>query len=298
MSRYTYLLDPGHGGIIDGVYQTSGKRSPEWDDREFPDGSPYVLYEGVNNRDVVNRILNALSALNISTKDIVDSESDIGLTERSNRANELHKESPCVLISIHSNAYGSGWTSPTGIDIFIYNGSVSEATKNMQTVFCDKVKAAMNGMTEWRGAKAENFAILRQSNCSSILIEGGFHSNKDEVKLMLTEEWKEPFVQSIVDAIQYVEENGLGGTPTEAVDEADPTSFTIPARGYFKNGDRGPEVKQIQEALDARGCWTYHTFTEYYGDVTEAAVKEYQSSAGLTVDGLVGTATLSALGLI
>ena len=37
MSRYTWLLDPGHGGIIDGVYQTAGKRSPI-----FPDGS--VLY--------------------------------------------------------------------------------------------------------------------------------------------------------------------------------------------------------------------------------------------------------------
>ena len=39
MSQYTWLLDPGHGGIIDGVYQTAGKRSPK-----FPDGS--VLYEG------------------------------------------------------------------------------------------------------------------------------------------------------------------------------------------------------------------------------------------------------------
>ena len=28
MSRYTWLLDAGHGGIIDGVYQTAGKRSP------------------------------------------------------------------------------------------------------------------------------------------------------------------------------------------------------------------------------------------------------------------------------
>ena len=50
MSKYIWLLDPGHGGLIDGVYQTRGKRSPP-----FADGS--ILYEGVFNRDVVSRIL-------------------------------------------------------------------------------------------------------------------------------------------------------------------------------------------------------------------------------------------------
>ena len=54
MSRYTWLLDPGHGGFIDGVYQTAGKRSPE-----FPDGSR--LYEGEFNRDVVSRIMDLCS---------------------------------------------------------------------------------------------------------------------------------------------------------------------------------------------------------------------------------------------
>ena len=54
MSRYTWLLDPGHGGFIDGVYQTAGKRSPE-----FPDGSQ--LYEGEFNRDVVARIMDLCS---------------------------------------------------------------------------------------------------------------------------------------------------------------------------------------------------------------------------------------------
>ena len=58
MSKYTWLLDPGHGGIIDGVYQTAGKRSPK-----FPDGS--VLYEGEFNRDVVGRIIKLCQDNNI-----------------------------------------------------------------------------------------------------------------------------------------------------------------------------------------------------------------------------------------
>ena len=31
-SKYLWLFDNGHGGIIDGVYQTAGKRSPKWED--------------------------------------------------------------------------------------------------------------------------------------------------------------------------------------------------------------------------------------------------------------------------
>ena len=70
MSRYTWLLDPGHGGIIDGVYQTAGKRSPI-----FPDGS--VLYEGEFNRSVVKHLLKFCQKGNVEAIDIVDSLEDI-----------------------------------------------------------------------------------------------------------------------------------------------------------------------------------------------------------------------------
>ena len=41
-SNYLWILDNGHGGMIDGVYQTPGKRSPVW-----PDGTQ--LFEGEFN---------------------------------------------------------------------------------------------------------------------------------------------------------------------------------------------------------------------------------------------------------
>ena len=49
------ILDNGHGGIhpTTNQYVTAGKRSPKFDD-----GS--VLYEGVNNRDNVVRIIDGL----------------------------------------------------------------------------------------------------------------------------------------------------------------------------------------------------------------------------------------------
>ena len=48
-SKYTWILDNGHGGVIDGVYQTKGKRSPKFENGD-------VLYEGVFNRRVVKKL--------------------------------------------------------------------------------------------------------------------------------------------------------------------------------------------------------------------------------------------------
>ena len=100
MSRHTWLLDPGHGGLIDGVYQTAGKRSPA-----FPDGS--VLYEGVFNRDVVSRIL-ALCHGKFDTVNLVDTNEDLSLRHRVTKANLLHKENKnSVYVSVHANAFGN-----------------------------------------------------------------------------------------------------------------------------------------------------------------------------------------------
>ena len=52
------LLDNGHGGIINGTYQTPGKRSPIWND-----GSQ--LFEGEFNRAIVNGIIEELKILKI-----------------------------------------------------------------------------------------------------------------------------------------------------------------------------------------------------------------------------------------
>ena len=71
--------------------------------------------------------------------------------------------------------------------------------------------------------------------------------------------------------------------------------ITLPARGYYKKGDKGPGVEKIQHALAKAGFWTYHKFTEYYGVVTEKAIQEFQMTKGLNKDGLVGSKTMGLL---
>ena len=63
----------------------------------------------------------------------------------------------------------------------------------------------------------------------------------------------------------------------------------------LKKGDSGPDVRELQTLLDDNGFWTYHTITDYFGSVTETAVKNFQFSKQIKVDGLVGNTTYSCL---
>lgn len=60
-----------------------------------------------------------------------------------------------------------------------------------------------------------------------------------------------------------------------------------------ERGDRGAEVTEIQTILKGYGYSV--TVDGVYGVQTERAVKSWQKSNGLTVDGVVGPATLSTL---
>lgn len=63
-----------------------------------------------------------------------------------------------------------------------------------------------------------------------------------------------------------------------------------------RRGSSGSEVKRIQEKLKR---WGYYSgsIDGIYGSGTEAAVKKFQKSNGLTADGIAGKRTLEAMGI-
>jgi peptidoglycan hydrolase-like protein with peptidoglycan-binding domain len=67
------------------------------------------------------------------------------------------------------------------------------------------------------------------------------------------------------------------------------------------HGERGDGVRGLQEALNAAGIRDANgqplPTTGYFGDKTEAAVRQYQEQQGLEVDGKAGRDTLTALGI-
>lgn len=64
----------------------------------------------------------------------------------------------------------------------------------------------------------------------------------------------------------------------------------------FKKGSTGNTVSEIQTALKNQGFYK-GTVDGVYGSGTETAVKTFQQSKGLAVDGKVGPATLKAMGI-
>jgi hypothetical protein len=82
-------------------------------------------------------------------------------------------------------------------------------------------------------------------------------------------------------------------TPSTTTPATPTTPATLPEGVVLRRGARGAEVRQVQEALVALGYST--TIDGKFGPATAQAVKSFQASSGLTDDGVVGPATLSAL---
>ena len=205
MSKYTWLLDPGHGGIIDGVYQTAGKRSPA-----FPDGT--VLYEGDFNRKVAADVFKFCKSGNIDVVNVVDSLEDVPLRTRVARANEIHRNKQnCIYVSIHANAFGNGadFNGAKGVCTFHHYRSVDgkRLAECLQRWLGDLTPLRDRG--ERSNDTWANFYVLRKTNMPAVLSENGFMTNFDDASALLEPSVQRQIAWAHYAMIQEIEENGL-----------------------------------------------------------------------------------------
>jgi N-acetylmuramoyl-L-alanine amidase len=173
------VLDAGHG------YDTPGKRSP--------DG----MKEYEFNRMVANYAKKLLSQYkNVEVYFTHSDVKDIPLQTRTKQANALKAN---LLISIHANASGSGgWNSAEGIETFIHTRKPAEAVKLANSVHKNLILATR---LKDRGVKTANFHVLRETTMPSILIECGFMTNKEEIKLLRSDSYRQKCAEAIVKGI-------------------------------------------------------------------------------------------------
>lgn len=208
MSKFVWLLDPGHGGIDPKTksYVTAGKRSPK-----FKDGS--ILYEGVAMRNIVKYIGQMLSMLKIDFHYVVDPTNykDVNLNKRVTFCNEMNKNAKCIVISVHSNAHGNGsaFTDANGFEIFTSKGDTN--SDKIAEIFITEYKKALpnlklrSDVSDGDHDKEENFAMTKLTNCPSILIETAFHTNLTEATLLASTEGQKQIANAIVQGIKKVE---------------------------------------------------------------------------------------------
>lgn len=185
------LLDNGHGE------NTEGKRSPDW-----------TLMEWKYTRQIVKSIHKRLIELGYNAHILVPENHDVALGERCKRANKFVDEygrDNVLLISVHCNAAGADgeWHKARGWQVHTYTNPSQESIRLANELFDTtkemglKVRQPSPDLKYW----ANDFWILKRTNCPAVLTENFFQDNKEDVEFLLSDKGKNSIVKLHVDAI-------------------------------------------------------------------------------------------------
>jgi N-acetylmuramoyl-L-alanine amidase len=204
MSKYKWLIDAGHGGMHEGKYATAPGKMHTFDDG-------LVIYEGVNNRAIANKLCNLLSAADIDFALIHDEDLDTPLGVRVHRANTIHaKHGNCIYLSIHSDAMPKE-SQGKGSGLSVWTSVGETKSDKVAEVFCKWYKSQLH-MFKFRADlmdkdsdKEEQFYVLTKTNCPAVLTENLFFDNRKEAEFLLSEEGREKIAIAMFTAINEIE---------------------------------------------------------------------------------------------
>ncbi|WP_010664939.1 N-acetylmuramoyl-L-alanine amidase [Marinilabilia salmonicolor] len=182
------IIDNGHG------VDTHGKRSPKW-----ADGSQ--LFEWEFNRDIAKRLAKALKSKGVESVLIVPEQTDVELSERVRRVNEIYRRNPgSFLVSIHANAGGG-----TGWEVFTSVGETrSDDIAECFVKSAEKLLPWMNirkDMTDGDGDKEAQFYVLKHTHCPAVLTENLFMDTVEDCRFIMSEKGRQVITDLHVEAI-------------------------------------------------------------------------------------------------
>lgn len=202
------LLDNGHGGVVNGTYQTPGKRK-DW-------GVKGIIYEGEFNRAIVNGIIQELTFLGIPYVNIAPEYRDVRLETRVKRAN-AYPASKSFYVSVHSNAGGG-----EGSEFFTSPGNTK--SDQIATLFGEAYKEAFpdrklrTDFSDGDLDKERRFYVLTRTKMPAVLTENFFMDNFDEYQnILMTPSGRQKIIDFHVKAIVKAK--------TEIFNEAPPLNF-------------------------------------------------------------------------
>jgi len=218
MSKLTFLLDPGHGGLVDGKYTTAPNfdknNKSTWKKSWYHPEEDLVFFEGVFNRQVINLIKNIMSSRGMEYYDVTTgtdevSEYDIPLPDRVNNANSFYADNKdCVYFSMHSNASGVG--KAHGIEIFT---SVGQTTSDKYaTIVFDSIvdffpneKYRMDKWSDGDVDKEANYYVLKNTKMPAMLLEMWFFDNLIDCKKMIDVVLQHQVAKAIVNGFENIQ---------------------------------------------------------------------------------------------
>jgi N-acetylmuramoyl-L-alanine amidase len=197
----TVLIDPGHGGMIDGIYTTAPAK--------MYDHGDFIFYEGVYNRELAIKVGDLLAEEEINYSFVTNSNYDISLPIRVRYANnfaEGYQDLTPIYLSLHGNAEGTGKAS--GIEIFTSTGE-TDSDKIATFLFYRLAELGWNMRSDISDGdvdKESKFYVLRKTKIPAVLIESGFFTNKQEALMMMDSDVQQIIADKIVLGIKdYIE---------------------------------------------------------------------------------------------
>lgn len=185
------LIDNGH------YKGTPGKRSP---DRSF--------FEWKFNREIAIPLVARLKELGYDAERIVpEDDHDVTLTERCRRVNAWVKKlgkKNVIFISIHANAAGSGeWKTARGFTVHVAKVASDSSHRLAQSLYAEAIKRDLQGnrSVPKRHYWEDNFTVLVKTQCPAVLTENLFYDNKEDLKILQSDEGKQMIVDLHVDGI-------------------------------------------------------------------------------------------------
>ena len=170
LSTKKVMLDPGH-------------------DANNVNGSPDGTYkENEFTLDMGNRMKKILERCGVQVYMTRTDGKKISLEERCKLSNSIKDLN--LFVSLHSNAAGnSGWYSAKGWSIFT---SVADDTAQRNIAANEIIKEIQKINVETRNPALKHnlYYVLKNTTAPAVLIEHGFHTNKEDVELLKQDNYR------------------------------------------------------------------------------------------------------------
>lgn len=179
----TIVIDPGHGGYDPGAVGVTG------------------LQEKEVNLDIANRVQEILTDMGVN---VIMTRSDDTYVSLSGRAATANNANADAFVAIHANSSTSA--SLGGTSTYYYAPSSNQELYSQQaqrSSLASKVQSQLAQNLGLRniGTLQANFAVIRETDMPSILVETAFLSNSNEEALLKDDAFRDKVAQAIAQGL-------------------------------------------------------------------------------------------------
>ena len=201
-----------------------------------------------------------------------------------------------LFLSIHSNAVGDNVNEKVDYPVcFVQISGKSDKIGTLLSECVHDVMQTSQPADHWsqKGNNGDYYGVLRGATAAGTvgcIIEHSFHTQTRATKWLL----QDSNLRKMAVAEAKVIAEYLAGVKSSKSSSSSSSSSS--SKSYLSKGDRGDAVKTMQTMLIACGYSCGSAGADgIFGNDTDKAVRAFQKAAGLSVDGLYGPASKSAL---